>query len=334
MTEALTDRQQYAELVPEVRRDLARHHIEAPGSRMRWLNLAPGAPLPAYLDPLCYDYQREGERASREDVDKVATLAEPRFPVKMAELNNDPQALSVAKNAADLLRDNKNIWTVTPHGDILDMAFVVKYFYNMLLDQGHDPRSTLAVLGQALPEIGIELFEGQDPASTVAIVGMQCDHVVLTWPRQTESAKGAISRLPGSEVDRTNKAAMQVIDDEFSTGGVLAALAPTGTTKMETDRNGALILPTPSHGTLELVVRPDTYTVLVPAWFKSEHVVVEMPVQPVEVSSETEFHLMLKFLAEVLTEKVEFVNFTYNIPIRRRFGRTALKLESSEPSET
>lgn len=317
----LTDRQQYAAMVPEVLELLAEPHVSAEGSRLRKLE-ANIEEHPAQ-DPFCFRFQ--GDRQDIAVIDTVAAAAEPRFAGMMDGLRQDEEALAAVNEAGNLLKEGNNVWVISPHGDILDIAYVTKFAFNLLDQQDYTPRRVICVLSKMLARVGFELIPDQPPISTVGTMGMQCDDVFLTWPR-TKSAKAVIDKLPRSEVDRNNEQAAEAMDAEFGQGGVLAAMAPTGTTRMATDRHGALVIPTPSRGTLDLMMKPNTYVLPVPAWFKGEEGVVSMPTGPLEISDEVKAHAMFTFMAEVMTEKIDGHDFTYKAPkaSRRLLGQAAL----------
>lgn len=320
--ESLTDRQLYAQDAPGVMEELAKSHVENPTNRLMWLPDDPEA-HPAQ-DPFMFNFERPGPRVEVAILDTVATAAEPRFPGIMDALRSDEQSLQSLAATASHLKNGKNIWVVSPHGDILDIAYVVKAGYNVLDDLGHTPRRVLAVVSKALSRVGFELVEGQPPVETIGTLAMQCDDVVMTWPR-SKNAKDAVARLPKAESGRHNEQAVEVIDSQFKEGGVFAVMAPTGTTRMEENKEGALLLPTPSDGTIDLLMRPDTLVLPAIAWFKSAKALISMPSEPWEISSPSDIYRMFGFMAEAMTEQIDGYSFAYKAP-RRRLGHTALHI--------
>lgn len=307
---------------------LARPHTEAEGGRLRLLPIPDEIEPGSAQDPFCYRFK--GDKQPIALVDIVAAQTEPRFPGLIEGMQADPQVTGVINETGRLLEDEKNIWVISPHGDILDIAYVLKATYNLLHQQDYTPRRTISVLSKALARVGFELDPDLDPIETVPTMGMLCDDVFLTWPR-TKSAKGAVSQLPKAEVEYHNARATQEMDEEFTEGSVLAAMAPTGTTRMSKDHSGAFILPVPSRGTLELMMKAGTYVLPVPAWFKSEEAMMAMPVEPVEISEESDAHEMFKYLAEVMTERIDGIDFTYKTPRRTSVHAALQRHKPSKP---
>jgi hypothetical protein len=304
--------------------ELAKPHVEAEGTRLR--PLANNVTAHPAQDPFMYRYP--GVVVERAVLDVIAKDTEPRFPGLMERLSQDPKARKVIDATGEHLdrgdgqAKNGNVWVISPHGDILDIAYVMKATIDRLHDQHYTPRRKIIVLSKALSMVGFELVPKQEPIETVGTTGMLCDDVFLTWAR-TKSAKAAVNRLPKSEVDRHNEQATEEMDQEFDQGGVLGAMAPTGTTRMARDRSGALILPVPNRGTLDLMMKPDTVILPVTAWFKSEDAIMAMPTEPLTITDDAAAHAMLKFMAEAMSEQIPEENFAYKAP-RRRLGRSAL----------
>lgn len=325
--EALTDMQRYAAMVPDITEQLARHHTDPEDSKLTLLDY--NVAKYAAQDPFCYRYAGNPQPTAL--VDGVAEFTEPRFPGMMEELRADQQALTVIHETGEQLEDNKSVWVITPHGDILDIAYIYKGVVNLLDDQDYHARRRMAIFSKTLSRVGLAMHPDQEPLDTVGTMGVLCDDVFLTWQR-TKSAQKIIKKLPKGEVRRHNEQATEEMDEELTTGGALAAMAPTATTRMQTNRAGALILPRPGRGTMGLLIKENTLVLPVPAWFRGEKIMATMPTSPLEISEESQVHAMLKFMTEVMTEKIDGLNFVYDMP-RRRLGQVIMGAFSSRKSE-
>ena len=325
--EALTDMQRYAAMVPDITEQLARYHTDPEESKLVLLDN--NVSKYAGQDPFCYRYV--GNPQPTPLVDGVAEFTEPRFPAMMEELRGDQQVLTVIHETKGHLQDKKSVWVITPHGDILDIAYIYKGVVNLLEDQDYQARRRMAIFSKTLSRVGLAMHPDQEPLDTVGTMGVLCDDIFLTWQR-TKSAQKIINKLPKGEVRRHNESATQEMDDELTEGDALAAMAPTATTRMKTNRAGALILPRPGKGTMGLLVKANTLVLPVPAWFKGEKIMVAMPSSPMEISEESQVHEMLKFMTEVMTERIEGLNFVYDMP-RRRIGQVIMGAFSSSRPE-
>jgi hypothetical protein len=142
--EVLTDMQRYAEMVPGITEQLARPHTDPEDTTLTLLEY--NVAKYAAQDPFCYRYAGNPQPTAL--VDGVAELTEPRFPAMMEELRGDQQALTVIHETGEHLEDNKSVWVITPHGDILDIAYIYKGVVNLLDDQNYHARRRMAIFSK------------------------------------------------------------------------------------------------------------------------------------------------------------------------------------------
>lgn len=317
-TQEQRDRELYIARASGVARALMQSHVEAPNSNMVLLPDSGGTgdgrhPLDCYAD---------GNPLPTSDVDKVADVVIPGFQSVLEKLRSAPGAGTIIEETGELLDSGRNIWVTTLHvGDIKDIAVALKLTGNLLSEQGYKPDHTVSVISKAAAEAGFVFHpEGADQPVTLEVVPtlqILCDRIFLPWPK-TKSSQAVLNELPETEVKRHNReGVIGGIKQMLDQGGVIGALAPTGTTRLSQDEAGRFKISPVNDSTIELMRHDKTHILPMLVWLAGEEPITHLCGPPVKIERAAQADEVMQLMTTAMQERVDDKEFVYESRPRR-----------------
>jgi hypothetical protein len=292
---------------------LARPHAEASSS----LELLP-------IDPDKYPAQLslhiEGDPQSAAVIESIATIAEPRFS-KLTEVLEEREARTQEiSRIGELLKGGNNLVIATNHGNLIDIALVEAAVYSILDKQNYKFKTGI-IISKMVAMLAFKL--GEDAAPCADVLKLLCDDVFLSFPRSDSIRKSRFSILRPGEIDKHNKTMRNMVKQKLDDGGMLLALAPSGSKDKESQSEpGTYTLGPLGSGTLALMTHPRTYVLPIAIWLEGEEPFMEVCDIPKLITKDEDAHEMMDVISNSLSRGVEGINFCYSTP--KNIGRTAL----------
>lgn len=220
---------------------------------------ASGAMEPLEIDPEKYPFQSayrmDGEKLGPDDIDTLATKLEPRFNQVRDVLKRQDQSAGV-NLIGQLLDMGKNVALALPHGPLIDIGLAEAAIYIELAERGHNFKTAI-LLSQTLQTLGLN-FDDLGKVPTAEALGFMCDYVYFSNP-QSERHRGSdfASAVGEDDLSSHNQAMKQDLREKFDEGGLLLALAPSGTSDVV--ESGHYRLAPVTSGTTRLLQHPSLF---------------------------------------------------------------------------
>lgn len=205
-------------------------------------------------DPWDYVAEAQTEPVSIEDADVAAEIVRPKYAIVRDAIHNDKDSVKIINEVDEYLGQGGNVFVPAAHKDIVDVAFAVKIVSDMVTRSRKDqtPPDSTIIVSKGVTEIGWNLNGHVLP--TMSALHMLFKNALLSWPR-TDTAKDTIEKyLPSNVVTNQNSLVKAKLDSMLKIGGLLVAVAPSGTTKHETGESDELKLAPASKGSLGLMI--------------------------------------------------------------------------------
>lgn len=290
---------------------IAGRHVEASNGRL--------ALLP--IDPERYPAQRayyvDGTPQGAGIIETVANAASGHFPElqrQLADIESKSQEIS---RVGELLKGGNNVVLATNHGDLIDIALVEAAVCCSLEKLGYQARSGI-IISKMISVLGYRFGEEVTPA--VDALQLLCDDIYLSFPRTETTSRSGLARLLPSDIERHNRKMRQHVKrnlkqgqpeaDTPKPGGLLLAMAPSGTTDKQTaERN--FRLGTIGHGTAEMMTQDKTYVLPMAVWLQPEATSLALADVPRVLRDEAAAHRTMGRIATTLTGLVGEKTFHY-----------------------
>lgn len=242
-------------------------------------------------------------------VDIVAKQAQERYDELYEQLDiNEKQTGRVAK-IGRLLADNKSVQIMTNHGDLIDVAVAHAALYSMLQKQGHTAKTGI-IISKMIAFLAYKL--GEDPTPCTDVLPILETETYLSYPK-TESAKKHLrNKFLPTEIEKHNTAMKKRVVEKLGEGGLLLAMAASGSTDKPTAPGSSVItMQRVGKGTAELLKTEHTQVVPVAISYSGDRPVLEVCDIPRLYTNEAMVHSGMRQIASTLTEKVPDQTFVY-----------------------
>lgn len=268
-------------------------------------------------DPDAYPAQKlttpfvDSETSGLEDVITTASLAERHYPAILETLTDAEASEFEMSRLGEDLSSGQNIFIITNHGEIKDIAIVLAAYYAGIkqagLKNGRDYEFTNNILlSKMIAYLDVPLLK--QPA--VEVLGKMCDRQYFSFPK-TDSIRN--SRISPFLVAAYNEALRGVITHRLRGGGNLFAIAPSGTIDkpLDPENPDELTMGPVSHGTTKMLTSGRTKVVPVATWLQDDTQIFEPLGFPRSLETEADVHAVMNDIAEVLNKTVPNKQFVY-----------------------
>jgi hypothetical protein len=211
------------------------------------------------LDPEAYPYQGQyrydNDPKPQSVVDGIATMLHPKAYPRLQEELRDRFAPQV-HYIGELLTNKQNVALSMPHGPMTDIGVGFAAVTGAVRELGCEFKTDF-VVSFNIQFMGIKLGENALPA--VDALGLLCDRIHFSIPRSERVKRSALTQhVSDRKINASNKAMRDDMDREFEEGGVLVALAPSGTTDQKL-RDGNYHMGKLGDGTAKLLTTPSLF---------------------------------------------------------------------------
>ncbi len=244
------DQMRYEENARTAARELMSSWVE----KTEEMQLLPIDAVGVGQDPWEYAVDSQAEPAHIDDTDAAAAIVRPNFAVVKDAIHNDKDATKIIDEVEECLSVGGNVFVPAAHKDIVDVAFAVKIVSDMVTRSREDqtPPASTIIVSKGVTEVGWNLNGHVLP--TMSALHMLFKTALLSWPR-TDAARDTIEKhLPSNVVANQNALVKSKLDSMLKIGGLLVAVAPSGTTKHQTSASDQLKLSPASKGSLGLMI--------------------------------------------------------------------------------
>ncbi|MEK7594566.1 MAG: hypothetical protein AAB436_02945 [Patescibacteria group bacterium] len=204
----------------------------------------------------------KGEPISVEGVDYIAgTVVESYNELKQNIRERSPETLS---KIGELLEAGENVILVTSHGNLIDPAIALAAVSSLLREQGYKFEIAIS-LGKMIALLERKVDQGDGKAeymAMVAVMQMLCDETYLSNPPNSESVKTGLREKMPEVIEEQNQLSKEAMIRGLDRGGVLLAMASSGTTHKLIDAKNHL-LGKVSGGTADIMSHEKTHVVTV-----------------------------------------------------------------------
>lgn len=297
--------------------NLGKPHVEASDGRIVFLDVD----LEKYPGQDMNITHVEGIPQSAAVVESIATRVNERFPEMVTELEEKSE--EQLQTLGEMLKRGNNVVIATNHGDLIDVAVALAAVYCSLDKMGYQFKTSI-IISKMVAFLGYEIEGNMAPA--VEVLQMLCTKIYLTFPRTESVSKSGLQKFFGRDnVDGYNGKVTKVIGKDQEDGGMLLAVAVSGSTdKEDPDNPDAKIMSGIGRGTVGILTDENSYTQSMAISLSGEPV-LEFVGTPLALQKEDEAHDMMDNLAERLTERTETEHSYRREHHTQKLGETALK---------
>jgi hypothetical protein len=284
---------------------IASRHVEASGGTLELLENDPDK------YPGQHGYYVSGDPQSSAIIETIAATAFEKFPVLQEQVADAEVSHLEISRVGELLKAGNNVILATTHGDLIDIALVQAAVYSALEKQQYEA-NTAIIISKAISLIGYKL--GNNIAPTVEVLKILCNDIFLSFPRTDTIRKSRLSRLLPDDIKRHNKQMTELVESRLDLGGMLLAIAASGTIDKPSDESypDTYLLGTIGHGTAKMMMHPKTLVMPVAVWLKDENPILEIADIPRVVTDEADAHAVMIKMADKLSQRVEGKTFKYD----------------------
>lgn len=250
-----------------------------------------------------------GEPGAGAVVDGIAEIAQPRYHEALTLLRDQEEQTGLVSMAGELLAGGNNVELVTNHSDLIDIAVAQAALYSTLVRENYSMKTGI-IISKMVAFLAYKL--GDDFAPCNDVLKILESETYLSYPKTESTKKHLKDRLLPTKIDRHNRKLRDHITDKLGEGGLLLAMAASGTTdKLSPTNPSTMVMSKIGHGTMELMQQPRTYVLPMAIWYKGEQVVMEICDIPRVIKDETMAHGAMERIADTLTNSTEDLNFVY-----------------------
>lgn len=252
------------------------------------------------VDPETYPFQGayllDGQKLEPSIIGELATDLEPRFNEAREVLRQPQQAVAV-KRIGELLDAGKNVVLALPHGVLIDIGIAEAALYLELVERQHNFQTAILV-SQTLQRLALKFKSGLVP--TAEALGYMCDYVYFSNPKSARHSESEFASVTGEDyMSSHNRTLKQDLREKFDGGGLLLALAPSGTSDVAKD--GRLVMATLQSGTINLLKHPNVFVQPLAAKFiGSDPFHYELAGVPRRIITDDDAHNVMHQLADSL----------------------------------
>lgn len=285
----------------KILQELAQEHVEKSRGALELLPADPDA------YPAQSAYYLTGDPIDPPLIDNVATVAEPLFPQLKSQLISDENG-SALGSAGELLAEGKNVVIATNHSQLIDIALAQAAVYEPLKQHAADFSSAI-VLGKMISVVSFKLGDQHIPA--VDAIKMLCDDIYISFPRTKSISNSRLAQDYGEQMTVHNKKMSTALVQKLGGGGVLLAVAPSGTTDDKLSQESSYTMGVVNKGTADLLRQDNTYVLPMAIWIDADTPVLQTVSEPQKLESRDDVHDMMSSIATTLNERVDSQRFSY-----------------------
>lgn len=287
----------------EILQDMAAWHVEQSNGNLTVLK----------HDPEQYDFQRghviKGNPQSPDTIIGLASFVEPRFD-KVLDALEIPQNAAVMNQTKDVLEAGGNVVVVTNHSELTDIGLTHAGVYCDLARKGVEAESAI-IISKMIAYLQYRFEQGMMPAPQA--LQLLCNTIFTSFPRTKRVRESDLGTMSDA-VDTHNQRTVQAVIDKLDEGGVLMAIAPSGTTdKFQPDAE-AYVLEKVKRGTAKLLAHENTFVLPIAVWFQDKQrpplFKITDDLQKVETLDDV--HGIMENIATTLNQELPCKNFTYH----------------------
>lgn len=286
---------------------VAQKHAEGSGGQISVLD----------IDPEYYPAQRidtfhvEGAPQAPGVVEFTASQVQSSFKEVAEDMYSDPRSAEALDQAGELLAAGNNVVVGTNHEEITDVVMALAAVYNRLWTPDNDLTSALMV-SKMISLLASNTIQDEKGRPVPGMIALQvvCKNIFMSYPKSETTKQTPLARqLPGV-IKNHNETVKAAVAKKLGEGGVLLAMAPSGTTdKMDADK-GTCTMEEVQKGTAELMTGDTTYVLPVAAHF-GEGAFMRVCEEPRPLSATYDAHDVMRSIAAVLQANVSGVNYQY-----------------------
>lgn len=253
-----------------------------------------------------------GEPMSPDFIDAAAPLVESSYEQVREDFCNNPSNVAALDNAGEILDAGESVLLATNHTELIDIAIVGAAVNGYLKRQNHN-FSTGLIVSKMVSLIGPRALkdEAGEPVSAVNALKWLCDDVYMSYPKTETTKNIPLAQSMPNVIQSHNKKLRDAIAQRLDEGGVLLAVAPSGTTDRVQPDNGICVMQEVQPGTARLMAHENTSVLPIAVNFKCPTPYMEVCDAPRKLSSPDEVHLVMEQIASTLQERTEGVKFRY-----------------------
>lgn len=242
-------------------------------------------------------------------IDSIAAIAQPKYGALVEDMRNYDASNLRLDMAAELLEDGNNVIVSTNHGDLVDIAVAHAAVYTELAHRGLEP-STGIIIGKMITYLGYKLGDEFVPCTSVLEI---LEHnTFFSYPKTESSRIHLLDRIITPEAERHNKELRKAVGKKLGEGGVLLAMAASGTTDKPISQDPTKIAMGPlGPGTMKILEHEKTYTLPLAVWYNGQHAVMRCADIPRRITTEEKAHTMMQRIAATATEATDDTTLIY-----------------------
>jgi hypothetical protein len=252
------------------------------------------------VDPVKYPYQGQyrydSEPKPQAVVDGIAESLHPEaYPRIRRELRG--RFSGQMEYIGKLLTGGQNVALTMPHGPMTDIGVGMAAVTGAIRERGFDFRTAI-VVSFNVQFMGLKLAEDAPALPAIDALGLLCDSVHFSIPRSERVKRSALMKyVSGRKIDASNKAMRANMDSEFDKGGMLLAIAPSGTTDKK-QRDGNYHMGKLGDGTAKLLASENLFVQPIAMHLPE---VFELAGAPRQLDTPDDVHDSMQEIAETLT---------------------------------
>jgi hypothetical protein len=208
------------------------------------------------VDPVKYPYQGQyrydSEPKPQAEVDAIAeTLQKEAYPRIQRELRG--RFSGQVDYMGRLLVGGQNVALTMPHGPMTDIGVGMAAVTGAIRERGYDFRTGIVV------SFNVQFMGLSEELPAIEALGFLCNSIHSSIPRSERVKRSSLMKyVSGRKIDASNKAMRADLDHEFEKGGMLVAIAPSGTTDKK-QRDGNFHMGKLGDGTAKLLASENLF---------------------------------------------------------------------------
>lgn len=213
----------------------------------------------------------------------------------------------------ELLAGGNNVVLGTNHGDLIDIAIAHAAVYERMHQLGYESRNAM-VISKMVAFLAYEFYGDAVPCAEV-LQNLE-DDIYLSYPRTASADKHGLARFLPNEVERHNKHMRADIVKSLGKGGLLLAVAMSGTTDKPLDINtpDKISMAPITEGTSRMLTQDRTYILPASLYYKTGVPHAAITDTPRFISNSNVLHAAMGTIAANLTESIPNIEYIYNTP--------------------
>lgn len=269
------------------------------------------------IDPERYPAQRldtyhlSGHPLDPAGVEAAAKIVEPLFGKAKEKLLDDDSSVDALMRAAEHIDEGGNVVAATNHTELTDVIMAQAAVYCYIKEQGIEFDSSVIIskMISLLASNTLKDVEG-NPVPGVLALQVLCNDIFMSYPRSETTHNTPLARQLPEVLDGHNQSVSKAVKEMLGKGGVLLAMAPSGTTD-KIDTSGKITtMQKVKSGTAKIMAADNTMVLPIAAHFGEDPFMLVSD-KPRQLTSAFEAHDVMHSIARTLQAKVDGSDFQY-----------------------